>query len=123
MRNEGPFTDERGSQALEFVALFPLMLITILVMWQFALAAYTLVVAEAAVRDGARAAAVGAGWQEAAERAAAGLLVEVEAPEYSATTYGEAVTLRLRVRLPMVPLPVLRDREVWARASATMPAR
>ena len=50
---------QEGSQALELVALLPLLLTTALLLWQFALTGHTLIVAESAVRDAARAAAEG----------------------------------------------------------------
>jgi len=41
-------TEERGSQAIEFVAVLPLFLLAVIIVWQFALAATAKVTAEAA---------------------------------------------------------------------------
>jgi Flp pilus assembly protein TadG len=51
-------TEERGSQAIEFVAVLPLFLLAVIIVWQFALAATAKVTAEAAAMDGARMAIV-----------------------------------------------------------------
>lgn len=50
--------EERGAELIEFVALFPLVLLFTLIVWQFALVGYTGIVAANAAREGARAAAV-----------------------------------------------------------------
>ena len=52
---------QEGSQALELVALLPLLLTTALLLWQFALTGHTLIVAESAVRDAARGGGGGGG--------------------------------------------------------------
>jgi Flp pilus assembly protein TadG len=44
---------QRGAQSLEFVALLPLVILTLLLMLQTALFGYTLVVAETATREAA----------------------------------------------------------------------
>ena len=46
--------NERGSQALQFLGLFPLVILSMLIIWQVGLISYTVVVAEAAARDGAK---------------------------------------------------------------------
>lgn len=51
------WADESGAQSLEFVALLPMVLLTLLLMLQMALLAYTLVVAESSAREAARTAA------------------------------------------------------------------
>ncbi|UFJ40800.1 pilus assembly protein [Brevibacillus humidisoli] len=50
--------NERGSQAIEFVAVLPLFSLMIIIVWQFALASTAKVTAEAAAMDGARMAIV-----------------------------------------------------------------
>ena len=50
--------NERGSQLIEFVAVFPLIIFAFLFVWQMALVAYTVVVAEGAARVVAGVAAV-----------------------------------------------------------------
>lgn len=117
-----PLANEQGSQTLEFAALFPLVVVTILIMWQFALAAYAVVVGNAAARDAARVAAVEGDWATAARRAATGFVIEVDDPDYSSVSFGRAVTVRVRIRIPTLPLPFLRERRIFAETAATMPA-
>lgn len=114
-------SEQRGSQLIEFAALFPMVILTILIIWQFALGAYTMVVAHAAARDGARAAASDDDWRLAAERSADGFQILVDDPEYSDLGFGPAVTVRVRVRVPLAPLPFLRDRRLYVQSEATMP--
>ncbi|MBC8163840.1 MAG: pilus assembly protein TadE [Roseiflexaceae bacterium] len=52
----GLLRDERGIETVEFLAFFPVVLLTVAVLWQFVLIGYTGLVAAGAAREGARAA-------------------------------------------------------------------
>lgn len=104
-------TDEAGAQALEFVAILPMVLLVLILMLQMGLLAYAMVVAEASTREAAlvasRDVALITSWpgskgstliDAAAKRAAAGMKVEISAVE---CTSGE-VTVRLQATVPNV---------------------
>lgn len=107
---------QRGSQTVEFVALFPLLLVAILLVWQFTLGAFVLVVAEGAARDGARAAAAGDDGYGAARRAAAGFNPSIEISDG-----WDAVEARVTIEVPLVPLEFLKDQHVYVTRTARMP--
>lgn len=67
--------NQKGSQLIEFLAVFPLIVFSFLLIWQIALAAYSVVVIESSARDGARVAAVGGNYKAAVERSASGLVI------------------------------------------------
>jgi len=113
---------QEGSQALELVALLPLLVTTALVLWQFALTGYTLIVAETAVRDAGRAAAAGQDPVAAARLVAGDLPVTVDPPSYAGDAAGCQVSLRLQVEVPLVALPFLRGRSLSIARQAIMPA-
>lgn len=63
--------DQRGSsEPVGFLGMIPLVLVTTLFMLQVSMFGYTVVVAESAVRDAARAAAIGANAKTAVDRVA-----------------------------------------------------
>lgn len=112
--------NERGSQLIEFLAVFPMIVMALLFIWQMALVAYTVVVAESAARDGARVAAVGGAYEEAVERAAYGL--DVSSDSYTSTTaYGEEVTVTVTATIPSVKIPLIGRIEQDLTADASMP--
>ncbi|GAA0376131.1 TadE/TadG family type IV pilus assembly protein [Bacillus horti] len=117
--------NERGSQLLEFVAMFPLIIFAFLFIWQMALAAYTVVVAEAAARDGARVAAVGAdagSVQNAVQRSAYGLNTTSSVQGPQAASYGgEEITVVVKAELLTIQVPFINELEFTVTASATMP--
>ncbi|MDQ0337874.1 hypothetical protein J2S00_000657 [Caldalkalibacillus uzonensis] len=118
--------NERGSQTLEFVALFPLIIFACLFIWQMALAAYTVVVAEAAARDGARVASVvGVGNQgairEAVNKAAYGLDVQQVNAMTRPNSYGEEVTVTVAVKLLTIKVPFIDELDFTVTRRATMP--
>ena len=49
---------ERGQTTVEFMGIFPLVLVTVILLWQIALTGYTYVAAGHAAREGARELAV-----------------------------------------------------------------
>jgi hypothetical protein len=117
--------EQRGSQTLELAALLPILVLTALVIWQVTLAAYTVVVAEAAARDAARAAAVGNDPVNAARRAVTGLSVRVQCiPDDCSgrdNGFGPEVTVSVTVIAPTVA-PFLRQWPIPITRQVTMPA-
>lgn len=110
--------NERGSQAIEFLALFPLMLLSILLIWQIGLISFSLVVAESAARDGARAAAIHDGeWQAVARKSAAGIKI-VDVRGGPGTDEAEVI---LDVKAPIVKLPLISDIDFTFTVDAVMP--
>ncbi len=110
--------NERGSQAIEFLALFPLMLLSILLIWQIGLISFSLVVAESAARDGARAAAIHDGeWQAVARKSAAGIKI-VDVRGGPGTDEAEVI---LDVKAPIVKLPLIADIDFTFTVDAVMP--
>ena len=110
--------NERGSQAIEFLALFPLMLLSILLIWQIGLISFSLVVAESAARDGARAAAIHDGeWQAVARKSAAGIKI-VDVRGGPGTDEAEVI---LDVKAPIVKLPLIVDIDFTFTVDAVMP--
>lgn len=118
----GRLRRQNGAGTLELIGLLPLLLVAVLVMWQFTLGAYTLVVAEAAVRDGARAAADGSDARAAAQTSAGDLAVVVEDPAYQRRGELCQVTLRLSARVPLAPASLIRGAGLTIARQAIMPA-
>ena len=50
--------DKKGIETIEFIGLFPLILLALLIIWQLMLVGYTVIIAASAAREGARAAVV-----------------------------------------------------------------
>ncbi len=90
--------NQRGSQAIEFVAILPLFTLVVLVVLQFAMAATAKVTAEAAAMDGARMAMVDGDYDGAARKVA---------QKYSVTSVskqddGEYVTVSVTLQVPLL---------------------
>ncbi|MFC8510189.1 TadE/TadG family type IV pilus assembly protein [Streptomyces sp. NPDC057411] len=64
----GPWRDDRGQVAVEFVGMLPLILLTLVLLWQCVLIGYTYTLAGNAADEAARAYAVGDDCREAALR-------------------------------------------------------
>lgn len=105
---------EAGSAALELVVLFPIVLVALLTVIQVALVAHATHVAQAAAREGARAARL-SGEVEAGQRQAAAFLARLGAevvlhPSVSATVQGQSVRVEIRGRavglVPGAPLDI-----------------
>ncbi|WP_270182998.1 TadE/TadG family type IV pilus assembly protein [Alkalihalobacillus sp. CinArs1] len=109
--------NEKGSQTIEFLAVFPLVIVAFMIIWQMALVAYAVVVTESAARDGARAASVGGNAQQVAERSAGGLQIQ----SVSSVESGEDVTVTVVSRIPTVSIPLVGQIELDFDADATMP--
>lgn len=112
--------NERGSQLIEFLAVFPMIVMALLFIWQMALVAYTVVVTEAAARDGARVAAVDGDYKAAVRRAAHGLDVS-SSKSTGSTSYGEEVTVRVTATIPSIKIPLIGRIEKDVTADASMP--
>lgn len=109
--------NEKGSQAIEFVAMFPLIILAILIIWQIGLIAFSLVVAESAARDGARAAAIhDPNWQTVAKNSASGLNVVVS----GGPGVDEAIVY-IDVKAPIVQLPLISEIDFSFQVDAVMP--
>lgn len=111
--------NEEGSQTIEFVALFPLIIISFLFVWQMALIAYALVVTEGAARDGARAAAVDGDYNRVVERSVYGLEVTNVTRTFSEDN--TEVTIRLETRLPILNIPMINQIQETITSEVTMP--
>ena len=109
--------NEKGSQAIEFVAMFPLVILAFLIILQVALIAFSLVVAESAARDGARAAAIhDPKWEEVAIKSAAGFDVKV--------TGGpglDEARVEVHIKAPVIALPFIANMKFEFTADAVMP--
>lgn len=109
--------NEKGSQAIEFVAMFPLVILGFLIIWQIALIAFSLVVAESAARDGARAASIrDPDWAQVAERSASGFDVEI----FGGPGEKEA-RVEVYIKAPIIALPFIADMKFDFTADAVMP--
>ena len=105
-----------GSQILEFVVLIPFFIIIVLIIWQFALAGYTMVVAAAAAQNGARAAAAGNDGVAAASKTAYGFKTKVTEEKKPAE-----VTIKVTLEVPLIKIAFLEGRRVPVSSTATMP--
>ncbi|HLU21211.1 TadE/TadG family type IV pilus assembly protein [Lederbergia graminis] len=112
--------NERGSQLIEFIAVFPMVIMAMLLIWQLALVAYTVVVAEAAARDGARVAAVGGDYSAAVDRSSQGLDVSTSLST-GTTSYGEEVTVTVTAKIPTMKIPFIGRLDYTLSADASMP--
>lgn len=109
--------NEQGSQAIEFVAMFPLIILSILIIWQIGLIAFSLVVGESAARDGARAAAIhDPNWKSVAERSASGIKVNV-----TGGPGADEAHVFVEITAPIVKLPLISDMEFTYTVDAVMP--
>lgn len=105
---------EAGSAALELVVVFPIVLVTLLTVIQVALIAHATHVAQAAAREGARAARL-SGESDVGRQRAEAFLARLGAevvlqPAVTATVEGQSVAVEVRGRavglVPGVPLDV-----------------
>lgn len=109
--------DEKGLETLEFVGLFPLVILAILLVWQFTLVGYAGIIAAGAAREGARAAAVGADIYGAVSNASSGLEWRID----NITGGSEMRSVTVAIRVPKVSLPFIKNiKYPWVRSTATM---
>lgn len=99
MRPQG----QRGSAAVEFLAVLPFVVLVVMLIWQLVLVAYCLVVAEATARDVARAAASGQDYATmllmAAENAPGMLAAE---PLVITSKVFKRVFVTVQIRVPLI---------------------
>ncbi|MFE2556425.1 TadE/TadG family type IV pilus assembly protein [Streptomyces sp. NPDC059352] len=67
-RDDGRGRGDSGQVAIEFLGMVPLILLTLVLLWQVVLVGYTYTLAANAADEGARACAVGGDYSEAALR-------------------------------------------------------
>ena len=97
--------------------MFPLILLSILIIWQIGLIAFSLVVAESAARDGARVAAIhDPNWSQVAENSAFGLDVKV-----TGGPGAEEARVNVEVKAPIVQLPLISEIDFSYTLDAVMP--
>ncbi|HEU4323631.1 MAG TPA: TadE/TadG family type IV pilus assembly protein [Roseiflexaceae bacterium] len=117
--------DERGAELVEFLGFLPLVLMIIVVGWQFALVGYTGVVAASAAREGARAAAAGEDAGQAVVWASPGFDRRREWTS-SGVCFGgsgQPVTVRVQLEVPHVAVPFLGSLGVRPKVSASATLR
>lgn len=99
------FREERGAETIEFLGTLPLVILTIAIIWQFALLGYTAVVTAGAAREAARAAAVGASCQTAAANASIGWDTGVR--RVSCSCGGDMCRAEVSLQVKRAPLPLI----------------
>lgn len=97
--------EERGAETIEFIAAIPLVLLTIVMIWQFVLLGYTAIVVASASREAARAAAVGGNWRAAAINASPGWGSATR--QVSASCGGNVCRATVRLQIKKAPLPLI----------------
>jgi hypothetical protein len=93
--------DKKGIETIEFVGIFPLVILTLLIIWQLMLTAHTVIIAASAAREGARAAVVDKNPYAAVEQASSGRA------EVVSITGGEMKSVKVRARIPKINLPLI----------------
>lgn len=96
------WSDETGSQSLEFMALLPLVILALLVVLQAAFVGYAVVVAETSAREAALAAAREPAMALSRARAAASMVSGGSVTVRDATCSGGDVTVEVEGRVPNV---------------------
>ena len=110
--------NEKGSQSIEFVAMFPLVILAFLIIWQVALIAFSVVVAESAARDGARAASVhDPDWENVTRKSAYG----VKILSISGGPGPDEARVEVKVQAPIVALPLISEMKFSFAMDAVMP--
>jgi len=93
--------DKKGIETIEFIGLFPLILLALLIIWQLMLVGYTVIIAASAAREGARAAVVDKNPYLAVEQVSSGRA------EVVSITGGEMKSVKVRARIPKINLPLI----------------
>ncbi|MDF3292093.1 TadE/TadG family type IV pilus assembly protein [Streptomyces silvisoli] len=100
MRIQAPRLPDRGQVSVELLGITPLILLVLLLVWQFVLVGYTYTLAGNAADEAARAAAVGADPQTAAQRDLPGAWSD--GVTTSVATGSNVVTARVALHVPML---------------------
>lgn len=96
---------EDGIEILEFVGLFPLVLLTIMIIWQFMLVGYTAIIVASAAREGARATAVREDCYNAVVRASPGW--DDSTRQIQCQVNGDTVIVTVKLQIPKTQLPLI----------------
>jgi putative exporter of polyketide antibiotics len=113
--------NQQGSHMVELVACTPMIMLIIVLMLQFYVSGHALVVAEAAARDAARAAAVGENATAAASLVGAGYSPTVTGPAFQHVA-GVGCTVSVAVTLHVKIIVLRAERTLPIKRTATMPA-
>jgi hypothetical protein len=101
--------NERGAAIIEYIGFFPLVLLVLVIAWQFVLVGYTGIIAAGAAREGARAAATRENVDRAVRNASPGFdgrrwwqpLAGYPCSDYSS----HPVTIQVQLEVPHVLFP------------------
>lgn len=101
--------NERGAAIIEYIGFFPLVLLVLVIAWQFVLVGYTGIIAAGAAREGARAAATREDVERAVRNASLGFdgrrwwqpLAGYPCSDYSS----HPVTIQVQLEVPHVLFP------------------
>ncbi|MFQ3633579.1 TadE/TadG family type IV pilus assembly protein [Roseiflexus sp.] len=101
--------NERGAAIIEYIGFFPLVLLVLVIAWQFVLVGYTGIIAAGAAREGARAAATREDVDRAVRNASPGFdgrrwwrpLAGYPCSDYSS----HPVTIQVQLEVPHVLFP------------------
>lgn len=112
--------EEDGAETLEVVAIFPLVILVIVIIWQFALAGYTAIITAGTAREAVRAAAVSANCHTAAANASIGW--DGSTRRVSCSCSGEFCRATVRLQIKKAPLPLIGDlpNYPWVTSTAYM---
>ncbi|MDJ0754747.1 MAG: hypothetical protein QNJ45_14580 [Ardenticatenaceae bacterium] len=112
--------EEKGAETIEFLGMLPVVMITIAIVWQFALLGYTAVITAGAAREGARAAAVGNSCQAAAANASIGWDGGVR--RVNCSCGGQACTATVQLQIKKAPIPLISSlpNYPWVSSTAVM---
>ncbi|MFF8607321.1 TadE/TadG family type IV pilus assembly protein [Streptomyces sp. NPDC015346] len=102
MRAAAPasYRDDRGQVAIEFLGMVPLILLTLVLLWQCVLVGYTYTLAGNAADEAARAGAVGDDCQEAGMRHLDGAWAA--GAQVSCPPSGDMVQAKVRLQVPVL---------------------
>ncbi|MBC8163839.1 MAG: pilus assembly protein [Roseiflexaceae bacterium] len=115
--------NEHGAEVVEFVGLFPLVLLTLAIAWQLAVAGYAGLLASGAAREAARAAATRENVDRAVRNASPGFdgRRQWSALAGYPCASNNPVTIEVKLQVPHLILPLLGalDAYPWTTARAT----
>jgi hypothetical protein len=112
--------DEKGAETVELLGSLPLIVLTIAIIWQFALLGYTAVITAGTAREAARAAAVGANCQVAAANASIGWSSATR--QVTCSCGGDTCVARVSLQIKRAPLPLIGSlpNYPWVTSTAVM---
>jgi hypothetical protein len=118
--------EERGVELIEFLGFFPLILLALVIAWQFMLVGYTGLVASGAAREGARAAATREDVERAVRFASAGFDGRRQwqpLAGYPCDTDSHPVTIQVELEVPHVVFPFVGGLGQYPRVTRSASAR